>query len=194
MNQEDFKVDQRNKPRVFANSIKIEKNSSSFNKSIFTLCDYRKDDKCPPWTIQSSQMLHDSKKKTIYYDNAVIKVYDIPIFYFPKLAHPDPTVDRRSGFLPPSLYDTKNLGEGISIPYFLDLGIDRNLILTSRLYVSENPLMMGEYHQVFKNSSFLTDFGFTEGYKKTSVTKKSKQISYFCKVCEKFYWKRRIRK
>ena len=100
LNQEDFKVDQRNKPRVFANSIKIEKNSSSFNKSIFTLCDYRKDDKCPPWTIQSSQMLHDSKKKTIYYDNAVIKVYDIPIFYFPKLAHPDPTVDRRSGFLP----------------------------------------------------------------------------------------------
>ena len=187
MNQEDFKVDQRNKPRVFANSIKIEKNSSSFNKSIFTLCDYRKDDKCPPWTIQSSQMLHDSKKKTIYYDNAVIKVYDIPIFYFPKLAHPDPTVDRRSGFLPPSLYDTKNLGEGISIPYFLDLGIDRNLILTSRLYVSENPLMMGEYHQVFKNSSFLTDFGFTEGYKKTSVTKKSGNKSHiFAKFVKNF--------
>ena len=187
LNQEDFKVDQRNKPRVFANSIKIEKNSSSFNKSIFTLCDYRKDDKCPPWTIQSSQMLHDSKKKTIYYDNAVIKVYDIPIFYFPKLAHPDPTVDRRSGFLPPSLYDTKNLGEGISIPYFLDLGIDRNLILTSRLYVSENPLMMGEYHQVFKNSSFLTDFGFTEGYKKTSVTKKSGNKSHiFAKFVKNF--------
>ena len=187
LNQENFKVDQRNKPRVFANSIKIEKNSSSFNKSIFTLCDYRKDDKCPPWTIQSSQMLHDSKKKTIYYDNAVIKVYDIPIFYFPKLAHPDPTVDRRSGFLPPSLYDTKNLGEGISIPYFLDLGIDRNLILTSRLYVSENPLMMGEYHQVFKNSSFLTDFGFTEGYKKTSVTKKSGNKSHiFAKFVKNF--------
>ena len=187
LNQEDFKVDQRNKPRVFANSIKIEKNSSSFNKSIFTLCDYRKDDKCPPWTIQSSQMLHDSKKKTIYYDNAVIKVYDIPIFYFPKLAHPDPTVDRRSGFLPPSLYDTKNLGEGISIPYFLDLGIDRNLILTSRLYVSENPLMMGEYHQVFKDSSFLTDFGFTEGYKKTSVTKKSGNKSHiFAKFVKNF--------
>ena len=77
-----------------------------------------RDDKCPPWTIQSSQMLHDSKKKTIYYDNAVIKVYDIPIFYFPKLSHPDPTVDRRSGFLPPSLYDTKNLGVGFSYRTF----------------------------------------------------------------------------
>ena len=31
LNQEDFKVDQRNKPRVFANSIKIEKNIVSYS-------------------------------------------------------------------------------------------------------------------------------------------------------------------
>jgi LPS-assembly protein len=79
-------------------------------KVFLLLCDYRKNDKCPPWSIQASKMLHDNKKKTIYYDNAVIKIYDIPIFYFPKLSHPDPTVDRRSGFLPPTFSDTKNLG------------------------------------------------------------------------------------
>ena len=56
-----------------------------FNKSTFTLCDYRKNDKCPPWAIQAKQMLHDNKKKTIYYDHAIIKVYNIPIFYFPKI-------------------------------------------------------------------------------------------------------------
>ena len=55
-------------------------------------------DKCPPWTIQAKKMLHDNKKKTIYYNNAIVKVFDIPIFYFPKLSHPDPTVDRRSVF------------------------------------------------------------------------------------------------
>ena len=36
-------------------------------------------------------MMHDRKKKTIYYENAVVKVYDIPIFYTPKLSHPDPS-------------------------------------------------------------------------------------------------------
>ena len=59
----------------------MDKELTSFNKSNFTLCDYRKNDKCPPWTIQSTKMLHDSKKKTIYYDNALIKIYDIPVFY-----------------------------------------------------------------------------------------------------------------
>ena len=27
----------------------------------------------------------------------------------------------------------------------------------------EHPLILGEYHQAFKNSNFLADFGFTEG-------------------------------
>ena len=30
-------------------------------------------------------------------------------FYLPKLAHPDPSTERRSGFLPPTWSDTKNL-------------------------------------------------------------------------------------
>ena len=115
LNEEGVKVNPKNKPRVFANAIRLSTKKSVFNKSIFTICDYRENDKCPPWTIQASKMLHDNIKKTIYYDNALIKVYDIPIFYIPKLSHPDPTVDRRTGFLTPSFLDTKNLGSGLTI-------------------------------------------------------------------------------
>tara|TARA_B100001248_G_scaffold209252_1_gene163320 strand:+ start:26460 stop:28856 length:2397 start_codon:yes stop_codon:yes gene_type:complete len=187
INQKSFKIDPRNKPRVFANTMQLSKSKNLFNKSIFTLCDYRKNDKCPPWSIQASQMLHDNKKKTIYYDNAVIKVYDIPIFYFPKLSHADPTVDRRSGFLPPSFSSSKNLGTGISVPYFFNLAGDKNFTFTNRIYASENPLFLGEYHQAFKNSNLLADFGFTEGYKKTSSSKKSGQKTHlFSKFIKNF--------
>ena len=78
-------------------------------------------------------MVHDSNKKTIYYDNATIKIYDLPIFYIPKLSHPDPSVDRRSGFLPPSFSDSKNLGTAISIPYFWFVNEDKNFTLNSKL-------------------------------------------------------------
>ena len=179
MNQDEFKLDKRNKPRVFANSINLNNQISSFNKSIFTLCDYRKNDKCPPWTIQSSKMTHDNTKKTIYYDNAVIKVYNIPIFYFPKLSHPDPSIERRSGFLPPTIADSKNLGLGVSIPYFWSVNRDKNFTFTTKLYSSENPLLLGEYHQAFKTSNFLADFGYTEGYKKTSSKKRAGEKSHF---------------
>ncbi len=66
MNSDDFKTSPKNKPRVFANTINVNKESNVFNKSIFTLCDYRKNDKCPPWSIQSTKMLHDRKKKKPY--------------------------------------------------------------------------------------------------------------------------------
>ena len=63
LNQDNFKVDIRNKPRIFSNTSKISEKSSEFQKSVFTFCDYRENDKCPPWSIQSEKLLHDNKKK-----------------------------------------------------------------------------------------------------------------------------------
>ena len=63
LNQDSFKSNEKNKPRIFSNAIKLNKNKSIFQKSNFTLCDFRENDKCPPWEIRSSKMLHDSKKK-----------------------------------------------------------------------------------------------------------------------------------
>ncbi len=179
LNQQNFKIHKDNKPRVFANTVKIDNQNNEFTKSIFTLCDYRKEDKCPPWSLNASKMTHNKKNKTIYYDNAIIKVYDLPIFYLPKLSHPDPTVDRRSGFLPPSFSDTKNLGAGLEIPYFWNLDKDKDFTLKSRLFESEHPLFSGEYRQAFKQSNLIMNLGFTEGYKNTSDTKKSGNKSHF---------------
>ena len=179
LNQEGFKINKDNKPRVFSNTVNIYKEKTKFTKSIFTLCDYRKDEKCPPWSLQAKEMLHDKKKKTIYYDNAVIKVYDFPILYLPKLSHPDPTVDRRSGFLVPSFSDSRNLGEGIEVPYYWALNKDRDFTLRNKLFVSENPLFLGEYRRAYEKSNLILDFGYTEGYKKTSATKKSGEKSHF---------------
>ncbi|MBL6785899.1 MAG: LPS-assembly protein LptD [Candidatus Pelagibacter bacterium] len=184
-----FKINEKNNPRIMANTLISSKDKSSFNKSIFTLCGYRKSDdkeKCPPWTIQASKMLHDNKKKTIYYDNAIIKVYNIPVLYLPKFQHPDPSVHRRSGFLPVTLNDTKNLGSGLSLPYYLALNKDKDFTFTNNLYVNENPLFMGEYRQAFKNSNLILDMGYTEGYKKTTSKKlegeKSHLFSEFTKI------------
>ncbi len=179
LNQDDFKINEKNKPRVFANTIKIDNQKNQFTKSVFTMCDYRKGKKCPPWSLQANQMVHDKSKKTIFYDDAVVKIYDIPVFYFPKLAHPDPSVNRRSGFLPPSFSDSKNLGIGADLPYFWAINDDRDLTISSKLFASEHPLFIGEYRQAFKNSNLIVDSGYTQGYKNTSKTKKSGNKSHF---------------
>ena len=42
LNQESFKIREKNKPRVFANTVKIDDMEVRIYKSIFTLCNYRK--------------------------------------------------------------------------------------------------------------------------------------------------------
>ena len=168
LNQKSLKIDNSNEPRIFANSINISGDKSMMDKGIFTFCKNRGKDKCPPWTLQSKLIEHSSSKKTIYYKNAILKVYDFPIFYFPTLSHPDPTVKRRSGLLVPNLTDNSNTGPGVTIPYFWAIGPDKDLTFTSKIYGSENPLLMAEYRQAFNNANLFVDTSYNEGYKKSS--------------------------
>ena len=48
------------------------------------------------------KVIHDNDKRIIFYDKSTLQLYNIPVFYFPKFFHPDPTVKRQSGFLVPS--------------------------------------------------------------------------------------------
>ena len=187
LNDKNFKFNKDNKPRIFSNAISIKNSESNFIKSVFTTCNYRKNDKCPPWELRAKNIKHDNLKKTLYYDNVVIKVYDVPVLFLPKLAHPDPTVKRRSGFLVPSYSDTKNLGAGINIPYFWALNNDKDLTIKNKLFVKEHPLFLGEYRQAFLNSDLTLDFGYTGGYKKESSTKKKGDKSHFFSKFKKDY-------
>ena len=157
----------RNNPRIFANSISIDKGiTKSVQKGVFTYCKFRENNKCPPWELRAKKIKHNSSKKTIYYDNAVLKIYDFPIFYFPKFSHPDPTVDRRSGFLIPTFSNSTNMGAGIDLPYFWNIAKDKDITFTTRMYSNNEPLYLAEYRQDFLKSSLIVDTGYTEGYKK----------------------------
>jgi len=87
-------------------------------------------------------------------------------------------VDRRSGFLPPTYTDSKNLGSGFSLPYYWAINKDRDLTFTNKIFVNENPLFLGQYRQAFKKSDLNLDFGYTDGYKKNTATKTSGDKSH----------------
>ncbi len=153
-NEEGLKADKDNQPRLFANSATISDDDVIFEKGIFTTCKNRGEGKCPPWTIKAKQIKHDKTKKTIYYDNAVVEIYDFPIFYFPKFFHPGPSVKRQSGFLVPKLVDNSNVGFSASVPYFWAMSKNYDMTITPKLYTGENILVMNEYRHAFKKCIF----------------------------------------
>ena len=170
LDQENFGLSKENDPRLVANDIFISKTTSDLSKGVFTTCKKR-GDKCPPWSLQAKKIRHDKTKKTIYYDNAILRVYDFPIFYFPKFFHPDPTVKRQSGFLTPFFTDSTKLGTGFALPYYWAISHDKDLTFAPKVYAKENILFLNEYRQAFKNSFLTLDTSYTEGYKNTSSSK-----------------------
>ena len=179
LNQSDFKINEKNEPRFFSNSAVITKTGCEFQNGVFTYCKKKKGEKCPAWEIRSDKIRHNNANKTIYYDNATLKVYDFPIFYFPVLSHPDPSVKRRSGFLIPSFNDSTSLGASVTIPYYLNITNDKDITLTPKIYGRENPLMLAEYRQSFKNSYLILDSGYTKGYKNNTAVKTEGSRTHF---------------
>tara|TARA_B100001057_G_scaffold142465_1_gene142178 strand:+ start:3686 stop:6064 length:2379 start_codon:yes stop_codon:yes gene_type:complete len=145
-----------NEPRLKAKSAVIQNNKSELTKGIFTTC--KRNDNCPPWEISAKKIQHDKSKKTISYENALLKVYDFPVMYFPKFFHPDPTVDRQSGFLMPSIKNSNDTDNYLNAPYFFVIASNKDATFNPRFYPKEKFLLQTEYRQENSKSSHITDF------------------------------------
>ena len=145
-----------NEPRLKGNSISSNGNKSIITKGVFTLC--KRNDDCPPWQLSANEIQHDKEKKIIYYKDAWLKLYDKPVFYFPRFFHPDPTVKRQSGFLMPTFQDSSSLGSSLIVPYYRVLSDNKDLTINPRLYSDEKILLQTEYRQVDANANH--DIGF----------------------------------
>ena len=53
----------------------------------------------PIWEIRASRVIHDEAERQLYLDDAQFRVAGLPIFYWPRLRLPDPTLTRATGFL-----------------------------------------------------------------------------------------------
>ena len=155
---------EKNDPRFRGRAFTSNNEETSIYKGIFTPCG--KTGKCPPWSIKADEIIHKKQKKTIEYKNAWLEIYDKPVLYFPKFFHPDPTVDRQSGFLAPVVNNSSNYGQSFQIPYFKVISDRSDLTLTPRIFLDKNLLLAGEYRQANKESFFISDLSinkFIEG-------------------------------
>ncbi len=164
-----------NDPRLKGVSSIKEGPITKINKGIFTSC--KKDDNCPPWSIQASEIRHDKKKKEINYKNAILKIYDVPVLYFPKFFHPDPTVNRKSGILKPVLNNSSLLGNSLSVPYYHVFSNKSDLTSAPTFFDSGIKMIQNEFRKIGNNFDLLLNFGHSRDYKSTTQSK-NKNTSY----------------
>ena len=173
--------DENQDPRIYGSSSLSDESKTVINNGIFTSC--KLNDDCPPWSIKAEKITHDKIKKDMIYQNAILKIYDVPVLYFPKFFHPDPSVKRRTGFLQPQFNNSETLGSSLYIPYFKTLGPDKDLTFKPTFFEKltkfekEKYILQSEFRKKEENSSLIADFAFLRDYK-SSTDNKTKNINH----------------
>ena len=109
---------------------------------------------CPGWKLKAKNIFQDSKTQTVHYDHARLYLFNIPFLYLPYFSHPDPTVNKRSGFLMPTIQTDKNLGDQFSIPYFINISGNKDLTFTPHFQSRANNIYSLNYRHL-NNYGFL---------------------------------------
>lgn len=138
--------------------------ATQLNKAVYSPCEPCRDnpDAAPLWQIKAMRVIHDQQTKDVEYSDAWLEMYGVPVIYTPYLSHPDPTVKRRSGFLPPSFGHGNNLGVAIETPYYWTLSPQEDITFSPLITSGEGPVLAGEHRRRFQDGEMRTQASLTQ--------------------------------
>lgn len=144
-----IKVLLKDESHVFAESFKKKNNQKKqLTYATYTPCDMC-DTQSPLWSISARKVQHDEKSKNVHYNDAIIKIKNVPIFYTPFFTHPDPSVKRRSGLLAPTMGSSNYLGAVFQPRYFWAVDDQTNVIISPIFSTDKNVIWGGQYQKYF---------------------------------------------
>ncbi len=123
---------------------------------VYTACEAcRNDPKKPPlWQVRAARIIHDQNEKMIYFEDARVEFFGVPLAWVPFMSAPDPTVKRKSGFLFPTMSDTTQYGFGVEMPYFWALAPNYDLTVETMVTTRQGELFQGEWRHRLMNGAY----------------------------------------
>ncbi len=129
---------------------------TTFHNGVYTACEPCEDkpDRAPIWRIKARKVIWNGEKKTIRFEDSNFEFFGFPIAYLPAFEIADPTVKRKSGFLMPGIEYKKELGVGVTVPYYLALSPTYDLTAKGTYYSKQGFLGEAEWRQRFNNGQY----------------------------------------
>ncbi len=131
-------------------------NYTVFHNGVYTACAPCKDDpkKPPLWQVKALRMIHDQNEKMIYFEDAQLEFFGVPMAWLPYFSAPDPTVKRKTGFLIPSIGSSRVYGQAVEIPYYWALAPDYEATFSPLFTTRQGPLLQGQFTQRLSNGYY----------------------------------------
>ncbi len=131
-------------------------NLTTFNNGVYTACKPCEDnpDKPPIWRVKAQTIIWNGEKKTYRFVNSRFELFGLPIAYLPYFEIPDHTVKRKTGFLIPNGRYSKEVGIGITTPFYIALAPTYDLTLRPTWLSKQGFLGEVEWRQRFDNGEY----------------------------------------
>ncbi|MDE3114014.1 MAG: LPS-assembly protein LptD [Pseudomonadota bacterium] len=118
-------------------------------RAVYTPCEIcnKPGERTPSWQIKASHMIYDEKNHRIYYRDAVLELFGVPVFYTPYFSHADPTVKHKSGILRPEFGSSSTIGTFIKLPYYVAFTDSRDMTIAPMLTTGGGDILQTEYRE-----------------------------------------------
>lgn len=133
---------------------RIDNRFTVLSKAVYSPCNVCFEDPTPLWRVRAAKVIHDEVTRDIVYEDATFEVEGVPILYLPYFRHPDPSVERRSGFLTPEIGEDSTLGYTLKTPYFIQISPSRDLTLTPFLTTKDGLIAEAEYRALTPSGGY----------------------------------------
>lgn len=131
------------------------------SRAVYSPCDVCEEDPTPLWRIRARRIVHDEEARIIHYEDATFDVFGVPIIWVPYFQHPDPTVERATGFLAPSFFSSTNYGYGLQTPFYVVIDDQSDFTFTPFVTTGELPVAILEYRRAFESGRLRVSGSFT---------------------------------
>jgi LPS-assembly protein len=131
-------------------------NYTVFENGVYTACAPCKDDpkKPPLWQVKGARIIHDQQEKMLYFENAQLEFFGVPLAYMPYFSTPDPTVKRKTGFLMPGFTSNTGFGFGVEVPFYWAIAPDYDMTINPRITSRQGVLFQSEFRQRLMDGSY----------------------------------------
>ena len=128
-------------------------------RAVYSPCELCPDDPddFPVWQLKARSVTHDQETRDVTYRDVTLEVFGVPVAYSPFMRHPDPTVDRRTGFLVPDYGSSSTLGTYMSVPYYIEFSPARDLTVIPSITREEGPVLSAEYRELMAAGDMLVE-------------------------------------
>jgi LPS-assembly protein len=124
-------------------------NYTVFHDGVYTACKPCADNpkKPPLWQVKAARVIHDQNEKMIYFEDAKLEFFGMPMAWLPYFSAPDPTVKRKTGFLMPTPGSSSIFGQSLEIPYYWALAPNYDATFSPQITTKQGVLLQGEFRQ-----------------------------------------------